>query len=245
MSVVINTNTAASIAANNLGYANDQLTDAINQLSSGSRLADPADDPASVGVSLELTAEADDAGVQNTITQNQLAFQQTQDGVLNVAGSIVTRISELNAMASDPTMSSTDAANYNSEFTSLTAELSTLGSQTFNGVDLFSGGALATAVSGLTGTDVGSLSATTISGAIDNVAALIAANGAAQATLGFQSQADLSNQTNLEAANSSVSDVDVAQESTQLARWNVLVQAGTAMLSQANQSSQIALKLLS
>jgi len=117
MSVVINTNTAASIAANNLGYANNQLTDAINQLSSGSRLADPSNDPASVGVSLELTSEADNAGVQNTITQNQLAFQQTQDGVLNVAGSIVTRISELNTMAQDPTMSSTDTANYNAEFT--------------------------------------------------------------------------------------------------------------------------------
>jgi len=142
-------------------------------------------------------------------------------------------------------MSSTDTANYNAEFTSLTSELGSLGSQTFNGVSLFSGGALATAVAGLTGTDVASLAATTISGAIDNVAGLIASNGAQQATLGFQSQAELSNQTNLEAANSAVSDVDVAQESTQLARWNVLVQAGTAMLSQANQSSQVALKLLS
>ena len=54
----------------------------------------------------------------------------------------------------------------------------------------------------------------------------------------------MSNQTNLEAAKSAVSDVDVAQESTQLARWNVLVQAGAAMLTQANQSSQIALKIL-
>ena len=49
---------------------------------------------------------------------------------------------------------------------------------------------------------------------------------------------------NLEAANSRITDVDVASESTQLARWNVLVQSGTAMLSQANQSAQTALKLL-
>ena len=243
MSVVINTNTAASIAANNLGYANTQLTDAINQLSSGSKLANPANDPASVGVALELSSEAANAGVANTITQNQLAFSQTADGVLNVAGSIVTRISELNTMSQDSTMSSSDKANYNAEFTSLTGELGTLGSQTFNGVSLF-GGALGTAVAGLTGTDVSTLAASTVSAAINNVAGLIASNGAAQATLGFQSQADLSNQTNLEAAKSAVSDVDVAQESTQLARWNVLVQAGTAMLTQANQSSQIALKIL-
>jgi flagellin len=243
MSVVINTNTAASIAADNLGYANDQLKSAINQLSSGSRLADPSVDPASVGVSLELTAEAADAGVQNTITQNQLALQQTQDGVLNVAGSIVTRISELNTMANDPTMSSTDKANYNAEYSSLTTELTSLSGQTFNGASLGVSGLSATAL-GFSGTDVSALAASSISGAIDSVAALIATNGAQQATLGFQSQAALSNQTNLEAANSAISDVDVAQESTQLARWNVLVQAGTAMLSQANQSSQIALKLL-
>ncbi|MCX6937737.1 MAG: flagellin, partial [Verrucomicrobia bacterium] len=53
------------------------------------------------------------------------------------------------------------------------------------------------------------------------------------------------NKTNLEAATSRITDVDVAEESTQLARWNTLVQAGTAMLSQANGSSQTALRLLS
>ena len=52
------------------------------------------------------------------------------------------------------------------------------------------------------------------------------------------------NKANLEAANSRITDVDVAQESTQLARWNILVQSGTAMLAQANQTPQAALKLL-
>ena len=52
------------------------------------------------------------------------------------------------------------------------------------------------------------------------------------------------NKANLEAANSRITDVDVASESTQLARWNVLVQAGTSMLAQANQSAQTALRLL-
>jgi flagellin len=85
----------------------------------------------------------------------------------------------------------------------------------------------------------------TISSAIAAVGTLAASNGASQAQFGFQSQYDSANQTNLEAANSAISDVDVAMESTQLARWNVLVQAGTAMLAQANQTSQIALKLLS
>ena len=53
------------------------------------------------------------------------------------------------------------------------------------------------------------------------------------------------NKANLEAANSRIIDVDVASESTQLARWNILVQSGTAMLAQANQSAQGALRLIS
>ena len=52
------------------------------------------------------------------------------------------------------------------------------------------------------------------------------------------------NKNNMEAANSLIADVDVAAESTQLARFNILQQAGTSMLAQANQSSQSVLKLL-
>ena len=62
--------------------------------------------------------------------------------------------------------------------------------------------------------------------------------------LGFTTEVLTINKANLEAAASRITDVDVAQESTQLARFNVLVQAGTAMLAQANQSAQSALKLL-
>jgi flagellin len=50
--------------------------------------------------------------------------------------------------------------------------------------------------------------------------------------------------TNLQSAISRITDVDVAEETTNLAKWNVLVQAGTSMLTQANQSAQTALKLI-
>jgi flagellin len=73
---------------------------------------------------------------------------------------------------------------------------------------------------------------------------LLATNGAAQSRAGFQSELLVVNKANLEAANSRIVDVDVAEESTQLARWNVLVQAGTAMLAQANTSAQAVLSLL-
>ena len=71
-----------------------------------------------------------------------------------------------------------------------------------------------------------------------------ASNGAFQSTLGFAAEVLAINKTNLEAANSRIIDVDVASESTQLARWNILVQSGTAMLAQANQSAQSTLRLL-
>src|SRR4029077_5329990 len=93
-------------------------------------------------------------------------------------------------------------------------------------------------------TSLSDIALTDITDAIQNVATMRANNGAEQSRLGFASEVLTVNKANLEAANSRIIDVDVADESTQLARWNILVQAGTAMLSQANQSAQIALKLL-
>jgi flagellin len=269
MSVVINTNTAATIAANNLSYANDQLSDALNQLSSGSKLVNAADDPGAVGVSMKLTAAADDSGAANQNVANTTSYLQTQDGVLNTVASILDQVSELQTLYQDPTKNSSDLSNYDSEFNQLQSELTSLGTEAFNGVSLFgSGSAISVDVSddgsqivsiaasnlestagigALTASSVTSLSDLTsadITGAIQNVATLTATNGALQERLGFASQVLTTNQTNLEAANSSISDVDVAQESTELAKWNVLVQAGTAMLTQANSSSQTALKIL-
>ena len=83
-----------------------------------------------------------------------------------------------------------------------------------------------------------------VTDAIQNVATFRAQNGAEQSRFGFATDLLTVNKANLEAAASRISDVDVAQESTQLARWNILVQSGTAMLSQANQTPQSVLKLL-
>jgi flagellin len=97
------------------------------------------------------------------------------------------------------------------------------------------------------GTGIGSIVAVdldTITDAIQAVATMRANNGAEQSRLGFASEVLTVNKANLEAANSRITDVDVAEESTQLARWNILVQSGTAMLAQANQSAQVALRLI-
>jgi flagellin len=213
---------------------------------------------------MKLTAAIARTDATTTNIGNAISFLQTQDGSLKTAGDVLTRVSELKTLASDVTKSTTDVANYDAEFTALKAQLTSLSSGTFNGVSLFGGGTLsvttsedgsqsmsitqaglATSVTSVTGAaNLAAISVSTISTAIQSVATNRAQNGAETSRLGFSADVLATNRTNLEAANSRIVDVDVAYESTKLARNNILVQAGTSMLAQANASSQAALKLL-
>jgi len=274
MSVVINTNIAASVAANNLAYSTSMLNDSLAKLSTGSKIVSPADDAGGLAVSMKLTATANrDGDLQNNVS-DATSFLQTQDGALSVAGSILDRMSQLETLYQDPTKNSSDKSNYDDEFTQLQNELTSLSSESFNGISLFGSTTsaslnlyttedlssteavavsqqdLSDSTSGIgsltatTVTSLGSISLSTITAAIQNVGTMRAINGGEQSRLTFASSILTTNQTNLQAAVSNISDVDVATETTNLAKWNVLVQAGTAMLTQANQSSQTALKLI-
>jgi flagellin len=270
MSVVINTNYAATVASNNLAASNSMLQKSLNRLSSGSKIVNPSDDAGGLAVSMKLSAAAKRSGAAASNIGNSVSFLQTQDGVLKVTGKVLDRMSELKTLYADPTKNSDDLANYDAEFTQLQDELTSLAAEAFNGVDLFDGsdltvqtsedGSQTVTVSGkdladsssgvgtLTDSGVTSLAdidLSDITDAIQNVATMRSNNGAEQSRLGFASEVLTVNKANLEAANSRITDVDVAEESTQLARWNVLVQSGTAMLAQANQSAQTALRLIS
>jgi len=85
---------------------------------------------------------------------------------------------------------------------------------------------------------------TTVNQAIQNLASLRATNGSEQVRLTFAADMLAINKNNLQAANSQIMDVDVAAESANLAKQNILQQAGTSMLAQANMSSQSVLRLL-
>ena len=270
MSVVINTNYSATIASNNLATSNSMLQKSLNRLSSGSKIVNPSDDAGGLAVSMKLSAAARRQGAVDANIGNAVSLLQTQDGALKVGGKILERISELKTLYSDVTKSSGDKANYDSEFTALTAQLRATAGETFNGVALFGstsvgavgvteGGTTTVAIaardltsssSGVgviasTGvTSLATVALSDISTAIERVATMRATNGSEQSRLGFASELVVVNKANLEAANSRIVDVDVASESTQLARWNILVQAGTSMLAQANQSAQTALRLL-
>ncbi len=419
MSVVINTNFAATIASNNLANSSQMLQKSLNRLSSGTKIVNPADDAGGLAVSMKLSATAKRQGAVNSNIANTVSLLQTQDGVLKVSGAILNRISELKVLNGDITKSSSDRANYQTEFAALQAQLTANGGEQFNGISLFgtnslavgtteSGGATVTtqgvpllgtagfspfsdnfanlsnwttsvlgglggpsvtasgnklllndatgaitsatsnqtfsgafdvtvdfqhggggsistighgsdtvfsyladtnphslrisfdgagnatsyldgsstaystasgisvAAGGIKFTNVGgigsvtqvqnfavtstsitgnvaavtaagslgSLSLSSVTSAISDIATYRAQNGASQSRFGYASELLAVNKGNLEAATSRIIDVDVAEESTQLARYNMLVQAGTAMLSQANQSTQMALKLL-
>jgi flagellin len=180
-------------------------------------------------------------------------------------------MSELGTLAGDVTKASGDIANYSTEYDNLVSELNKLSSDSFNGIALFSnttngaagnltvflsqdgtqtmsisqsvvGASWANNISTLAGATGGSISA--VSAAIQQVSTLMANNGAQASRLQFALDSLNVNKVNLEAANSRIYDVDVAAETTKLARANILVQSGAAMLSQANAASQIALKLL-
>ena len=270
MSVVINTNFAATLAANNLAASNEMLQKSLNRLSSGSKIVTPADDAGGLAVAMKLSAAAKRQGAVATNLGNAVSFLQTQDGVLKVAGKVLDRIGELRTLYNDPTKSTSDQSNYDAEFSELQAQLDDLTTEAFNAVSLFGTGNLQVPVTDdgsttvtISGRDlsdptsgVGALTATAVTSladialsdvtaALQNVATFRAQNGAEQSRFGFASELLVVNKANLESAASRITDVDVATESTQLARFNILVQSGTAMLAQANQSAQIALKLLS
>jgi len=147
MSLTINTNTAAISAAANLSTSNAMLQHALAELSSGSKIVHPSDDAGGLAVSMRMGATISETNAVITNVANGSSFLQTQDGSLNVAGSILTRVAELETMASDPTKNAGDISNYNSEFTALKSQLTDLTSGTFNGVNLFGGGSLTVGIS--------------------------------------------------------------------------------------------------
>ena len=264
--ISVNTNTASSMAAYNVSNTNAQLQRSLQRLSSGTRINNSSDDAGGLAVSMKLSASLRRTEATQSNVSNALSFLQTQDGILKNADKIISRISELASLGTDVTKSTSDLALYQTEVDSLVTALGDLAGETFNGVSLLDGSNLTVHTSedgaqsvDITAADLGSIdlsgvdvstntgasgSLSTITGAIETLATLRATNGSEQSRLSFASDMLSINKVNLESANSRISDVDIASESANLARLNILQQAGTAMLAQANQASQSVLRLL-
>jgi flagellin len=266
--MVINTNVSSLNAARNLGESSALLNRSLARLSTGSKLINPSDDAAGFAVATRFDAQINRTQAANDNIGNAISFSQTQDGFLKKVSKSLDRMSELSILAQDITKSDADRALYNSEFQNLGAFVTASASKDFNGVSLFSSTALAVTVNsdggtvsysainlgsasytGATGANISTTAAaatalTNVKTAINQLASDRATLGANQASLNMYSEQLGVLKDNLSAANSRIKDVNVAEESTQFARYNILVQAGTAMLSQANSSPQAALRLI-
>ena len=266
--MVINTNLSALSSANMLTQSSTQLSKSLARLSSGSKVTTPSDDSAGLAVSMNLVAQMGrNTAAQNNVG-NAVSLNQTQDGYLQQVTNALDRMSELAIQSQDATKSNSDRSLYQQEFHTLSQYVNNVATKDFNGVSLFSGASLQVTTDSdantftmtgvdLTGTNFTGLSSDTVgttAGAITaltDIKAAISAIAASRANIGANMEAltNYSNQlstlnNNLSAANSQIMDVDVAQESTRYAKFNILVQSGTAMLAQANSLPQSALKLL-
>ncbi|MFO1487722.1 MAG: flagellin [Verrucomicrobiota bacterium] len=267
--MVINTNLASQNSAQLLMQSSSKLQQSLARLSSGSKITSPADDSAGLAVSMKLNAQMARIDAANNNVGNAISFNQTQDGYLQKISDALNRMSELSILSQDVTKSVSDKALYNQEFQTLGAYINDVSSKDFNGVSLFDGTTLNVTVDsdantfGSTGINLSNATYTTATAstidstanavtALANVKAAInqlaqdrASIGANIESLSYYSDQLGTLKNNLSAANSRIMDVDVAQESTRYAKYNILVQSGTAMLAQANALPQSALKLLS
>lgn len=267
--MVINTNISAQTSARLLSESSSMLSKSLARLSSGSKIVSPEDDAAGMAVSTRFDAQINRITAANNNVNNAISFSQTQDGFLKKVGKALDRMSELAVLSQDVTKQDADRDLYDAEFQTLKAYISDVSAKEFNGVSLFNGASLGvtkdedgnkynmtavnlntTAVSTLSANDITTTTAaatalTNVKTAITALATDRANVGANIARLTYTSEQLGVLKDNLSAANSRIKDVDVAAESTQFARYNILVQAGTAMLAQANANPQSALRLLS
>jgi flagellin len=329
MTLQIATNTPANRASFYLAQNQQRLSRTLDRLSSGKRLTSPVQDPGSLAVAMKLEAAINRiSGAVNNIN-NAISFLEVQDGMLETAGKIVDRMSELKGLASqDPMKSEQDQASYDNEFRDLQMQLYDISQMKFNGVSLFANFAsdnkdvadnskpavfnaeeqdleldnsmtVYTSSEGSAGSKVSVhrlllLSALTVSqdqkigyawneanndentqkieytGApltfastnlkdtlslkqisvnvltkvLENISYLRAQNGASGSRLYFSSDSLAKQKTNMRAALGRIVDADIAEETTNLAKYQVLSQAAASMLSQANSNTEIALMLI-
>jgi flagellin len=263
--MVINTNTTAARGARFLAESSGNLSRSLARLSSGSKIVEPQDDAAGLAVASRLDAQINRTEATRSNISNAISFKQTQDGYLAKVSKALDRMSELATLAQDGTKGTTDKELYAREFDTLKSYISNVETQKFNNVNLFG----ATALSVLTDDSATYFSsgAVSLGGASVNISTTVLATAAATAlsdvksaidnvaTSRAQIGADLSRMMmtnehlsvlseNLQSSVSRIKDVDVASESAKYAKYNILVQSGTAMLAQANSLPQTALRLL-
>jgi flagellin len=272
--MIINHNIAALDALTRLNQNGNAINKSLAKLSSGLKIVDASDDAAGLAISEKMQSQINALGQAKANAQDGLSMMQTAEGSLDTASNILQRLNTLAVRAAnDATLTASDKGLIQSEADQLTAELTRMSATVqFNTKNLLDGtvtnavlqvGANSSAVNQLqvsiTGVDsttlgVNALVLTTAAGAtaaIDTVASaldMVSQNrGAIGAVMNRLTQTinniDIEN-TNTTASESRIRDVDMAAEMSNFTKLQVLQQAGTAMLAQANSQPQSVLQLL-
>jgi len=273
MTMSLRTNVASLNAQNNLSQTQNMLNSSMAKLSSGYRITSASDDAAGLGVSTNLEAQIQSYGQAVRNANDGISVVQTTEAALNETANILTRMRELAMESSSDGVGDTQRGYIQTENSSLVSELDRISNVTeYNGTSLLTGttttldfqvGVRGTAndrisfttidasvsTLGVSGLDISSKAnaqgaLSTIDAALDKVSTARASLGAAGNR--FQSAVNSISafSESLSAADSRIKDVDVAEETSKMARANILAQAGVSVLAQANQQPQLALKLL-
>ncbi len=250
------------------------LQRSLARLSSGLRIVSPSDDPGGLAQSVSLENQITRVSAVQTNVTNATSFAETQSGFLADVASALDRMSELATLSQDALTLDADRSEYQIEFAELQEFISDIGTRDFNGISLFSGVDLNVTidVDGTTFTmnGIDYTAATTAGGiaeaysaatsiestasaavALDIIEDAVVNLGLMQATVGATTaRLDLTNEAlsvmseNLTSMNDLITQVNIATESTEYARLQLLVDAGTTMLAEANSLPGTLLSLL-
>jgi flagellin len=273
MGMVVNFNAAAINAQRNLVGTGKSLDSSIRNLSSGLRVNSAADDPSGLVISEQMRAQANGLGQAISNSNAGVNMIKTAEGALNEVNSLLGQMRTLAVHAANAGVNSTnDLAADQAAIDAAVASIDRIATTTqFNGKALLDGtftaqqlqiGSNSTDVIAVTiaGTDaatlgVDALDVSTIAGAataIDDIDAAISTVSTTRASLGATQKYTLETtvnslsiaEENIRSAESTIRDADMSKEMVAYTRNNILQQAGTSMLAQANQSSQSVLQLL-
>jgi flagellin len=267
MSLRIQNNIAAFDAERNLTGTSNRLQKSMARLSSGYRINNASDDAAGLAISEKLRAQIGGLAQANSNAQDSISLVQTAEGSLNEVHSMLQRVRDLAVQYKNGTLSTDDRTAIQSEVNQLGSEIERIGqSAAFNGISLLAtastitfqvgandgdsisvstislGSAVSSSVFSLSVT--GSTDISQIDGAINAVSAQRADFGAVQNRLEHTINNLSTYQENLTASESQIRDVDMASEMVEFTKDQILQQAGTSMLSQANQLPNSVLSLL-
>jgi len=273
MALIVNNNPASIAAQRNLSVNTGSLQRSVERLSSGLRITRAADDAAGLGLSESLRAQIRSINQAVRNSSDGISLTQVADGAAATIGSLLARLRELSSQSASGTVGNTERSYIDQEFVALRSEIDRIASVTeFNGQALTSGSTITFSIAigfrsgtgnsldlnladittsslGLSAVNVStSANASSALANVDNAISAIATARANYGSIQNRFEATISNlqitSENLTAAESRIRDADVAYETSQFTKNQILVQAGISVLAQANSLPQQALALL-